>query len=146
MEITNEMDVRIGCYGVVVQGGRVLLAHWNESGRSGWTLPGGGMEGTESVEETCVREVFEETGLEVRLTGLAGVHAHYVPPERRIDPGVGRTLRALQVVHTAEVVGGSLRDEVDGTTDQARWFDLDDLPTDRVTLVGTGLRLAGLLG
>jgi len=38
------VDVRVGAYGVIVADDRILLTHWNEFGRTGWTLPGGGME------------------------------------------------------------------------------------------------------
>ena len=42
------------------------------------------------------------------------------------------------------MVGGELRDEVDGSTDAAAWFDLADLPAlDRVELVDIALRMAG---
>jgi hypothetical protein len=46
------------------------------------------------------------------------------------------------VVYEAAVVGGHLRDEVDGTTDEARWIALAEVPLlARVDLVDIGLRL-----
>lgn len=137
------MDVRIGCYVVVLDQGRVLLAHWNAYGRSGWTLPGGGMEDHEDTEATAIRECLEETGMHVRLSGLLGVHTRYIPAEDRADPEAGRELRAVRVVHAAEVTGGRLTDEVGGSSDRATWFDLDDLPQDRIDLVDIGLRMLG---
>lgn len=133
------MDVRIGCYCVVLDGGRVLLAHWNAYGRTGWTLPGGGMEDHETTEETAVRECREETGLQVRLTGLLGVHTRYIAADDRADPQAERELRAVRVVHRAEVIGGVLTDEIGGSSDRAAWFDLGDLPADRIDLVDIAL-------
>ena len=48
---------------------RVLYLHALESstGKEFWVLPGGGLESQESFEEAAVREVREETGLEVDL-------------------------------------------------------------------------------
>ena len=39
-----------------------------------WHLPGGGIEPGETIAETAVREVKEETGLEVRMTRLVGIY------------------------------------------------------------------------
>ena len=55
------MDIRVAAYGVITQGDRILLAHWNESGRSGWTLPGGGIDPGEDPVDAVVREIAEET-------------------------------------------------------------------------------------
>lgn len=38
------MDIRIAAYGVIIRDDLMLLAHWNEHGMSGWTLPGGGID------------------------------------------------------------------------------------------------------
>lgn len=135
------MDTRVACYAVVRDDGRVLLAHWNEGGRTGWTLPGGGLEPGEQPEDCVVREVREETGYDVALDGLLGVDVYYLPePERRLK-GNG-DLRFLRIVYRAHVVGGELRHETDGTTDEARWVPLDDVVgLDRVRLVDTALAM-----
>jgi len=132
-------DTRVGCYAMVVEDGRVLLAHWNEDDRIGWTLPGGGLEPGEQPEDCVVREVQEETGYGVALDELLGVHVYYLPePERRLK-GNG-DLRFLRIVYRAHVVAGELRHETDGTTDEARWVPLDEVADlERVSLVDVGL-------
>ena len=67
------MDVRIAAYGVIVRDGELLLTHWNEEGRTGWTLPGGGLEDYETAEEAAVREIREETGYDAELVTLLGI-------------------------------------------------------------------------
>ncbi len=59
--------------------GVVLIERRNEP--HGFALPGGFVDEGESVESAAVREMFEETGLHVTLTGLLGVYSH---PQR--DP------------------------------------------------------------
>ena len=142
------MDVRVGAYAVIVRDGDLLLTHWNENGRTGWTLPGGGLEDYETTEQAAIREVREETGYDVELRTLLGVDSLFLDPEQRIVPGAG-PLHALRVVYLGRVVGGELTHEVGGTSDEARWVRLDDvggLPT--LSLVPTALdllvrRLAG---
>jgi ADP-ribose pyrophosphatase YjhB (NUDIX family) len=51
--------------------GRVLLIRHAEGGV--WVLPGGAVEPAEVPSDAAVREMFEETGLLVKLTGLVGV-------------------------------------------------------------------------
>lgn len=138
------MDIRVAAYAVIADGSRVLLAHWNEHGRSGWTLPGGGLESGEDPADAAVREVREETGYDAELDELIGVHSHVIPEDQR-NSGLG-ALQALRIVYRAHVVAGRLTNEADGSTDEARWFRLDEIPALRkVSLVEVGLRFAGLI-
>ena len=137
------MDIRVAAYGVIVDGPRILLAHGNESGRSGWTLPGGGIEPGEDPLDAVVREIAEETGFEARAEALLGIDSKIVPAEARFVPDAG-PLHALRIVYRATVTGGSLKNELDGTTDEAAWFALTSIPNRRVDLVDVALRMAGL--
>lgn len=61
---------------VVERAGKVLLVRRrNPPYRDCWALPGGFVEYGESVEEAVVRELKEETGLEIRVKGLLGVYS-----------------------------------------------------------------------
>lgn len=51
---------RIGCRGVVIAGGKLLVSH--EKVTDYWVLPGGGLEKDETLIECCAREILEETG------------------------------------------------------------------------------------
>lgn len=134
------MDVRIAAYAVITEGSRILLAHWNEHGRSGWTLPGGGVDGTEHPTETVVREVYEETGFHARVDELIGVDTMIVPADQRHQAST--PLYALRLVYTATRIGGELRPELDGSSDEAQWWELDDVASlKRVSLVDIALRL-----
>lgn len=135
------MDTRPASYVVVIQDGSVLLAHWNESGKTGWTLPGGGMEGQESTVETAIREFREETGFDVALDGLLGVDTYYVPAASRFSKGNG-DLRALRVIYRGHITGGELTHEVDGTTDECRWVRLEEVAgLDTVSLVDVAMEM-----
>ncbi|WP_216653988.1 NUDIX hydrolase [Nocardioides sp. zg-DK7169] len=134
-------DTRLAAYAVIIERGRVLLALWNEPSQKRWTLPGGGVELHETPEEGVVREVREETGYDVELLGLLGVDTSVIPAERRLA-GEGRPLKAVRVLYAARVVGGELTHELDGTTDEARWHPLADVPSlPRVAAVDVALDL-----
>jgi 8-oxo-dGTP diphosphatase len=86
----------------------------------GWALPGGFIDYGESAEQAAVREALEETGLNVRLTGLLGVYS---------DPGRDPRFHTLSVVFMAETDGDDAPLAGDDAG-QARFFPLDVLPKD----------------
>lgn len=139
------MDLRVAAYAVVVDGdGRMLLTHLSDPAWDAWTLPGGGIEPGEHPLDAAVRETLEETGLHVAVDELLGVDSIVVPAAERA-PGLPDA-HAIRVVYRAHVVGGVLRDEVDGTTDRAAWHPLqaiDALPVVELVRVARGLAGSG---
>lgn len=83
--------------------GRILLQRRTDSGL--WALPGGGMEMADSLPGTAVREVKEETGLDVEITGLVGT---YTDPKHVIEYSDGEVRRQFNVCFRARVTGGAL--------------------------------------
>ncbi|GCE30560.1 hypothetical protein KDA_60440 [Dictyobacter alpinus] len=73
---------------IVLEQERILLLH----GENTWSLPGGGLEPYESLLECAVREVREETGIEVEATSIAflgeWVYPTHAPcPHKRMHYG-----------------------------------------------------------
>lgn len=118
--------MRVAAYALITRGEgdavEILLPHWNESGLHGWTLPGGGLEPGEHPVDGAVREVKEETGYDVRITSLLGVDSAVIPVSTR-----GDELQALRILYRAEILGGELTVEADGTTDDVAWHRLSDV-------------------
>ncbi|GAB1329431.1 NUDIX hydrolase [Streptomyces sennicomposti] len=104
--------------------GRVLLQRRRDSDL--WALPGGGMEMDDSLPGTAVREVKEETGLDVEITGLVGT---YTDPRHVIAYSDGEVRRQFNICFTARVTGGELAISDEST--ELRFVDpreLDSLP------------------
>ncbi|MFJ5230738.1 NUDIX domain-containing protein [Kitasatospora sp. NPDC088391] len=84
--------------------GRVLLQRRADNGL--YALPGGAMDLGESLPGTAVREVREETGLDVEITGLVGT---YTDPRHVIAYSDGEVRQQFNVCFTARITGGELR-------------------------------------
>ena len=137
------MDIRVAAYAVITDGDRILLAHWNSPTRPAWTMPGGGLDPGEDPMDAAVREVLEETGFHVELDGILGTDSQVIPEKDRFH-GTG-PIQALRILYRAHVVGGELRYEEDGSTDEAAWFPIDEVASlTRVGLVDTAMTMAGL--
>jgi len=106
------------------EAGRVLLIRRGD-GR-GWSLPGGLMEPGECVAEAIVREVWEETGLEVEPLRIVGVYSD--PAYTHITYPNGDQVHFVSTTFECRVVGGTLRADGDESLDVA-FFAPDALPT-----------------
>jgi 8-oxo-dGTP diphosphatase len=116
---------RVAAYAVVRDAeGRVLLTR--ESERSDypgyWALPGGGVEHGEHPLDAVVREVREESGLDVRPVGLPRVLDDVLPLA-----APGTVVHTVRLVYDAEVTGGVVVHERDGTSDLAEFVTPEDL-------------------
>lgn len=99
----------------------VIGARRRERDGRTWTLPKGTPERGESTEQTAVREVAEETGLDVRITGpLDSIEYVFVQSGTRIHKTVHYFLM--------EPIGGDLARH-DHEFDQVRWVAFDDAST-----------------
>jgi ADP-ribose pyrophosphatase YjhB (NUDIX family) len=99
---------------------RVLLTRRTDNGR--WCLPGGRLEPGESVVEGCAREVWEETGLQVRVGKLIGVYSN---PHRLIEYADGNRFQLVSFCFEAEVVDGTLG--LSDETTEYGYFSLEEI-------------------
>jgi len=102
--ISKQGKIRLGCSAAIFDDkGRVLLTKRQDNGQ--WCLPSGGMEPGESVAEGCEREVFEETGLKVKVNRLVGLYSH---PDQLTVYSETDKFQIVALHFEAEVIGGEL--------------------------------------
>jgi len=102
--IGKEGKIRLGCSAIIFDDdGSFLLTRRADNGQ--WCLPGGGIEPGESIEEACVREVFEETGLDVKIERLIGVYSNH---DQLVVYPDGAKFQIVALHFEAEIMGGVL--------------------------------------
>lgn len=111
------VEPKVGVGVSVLRDGAILLVKRRFSPQKGkWSIPAGYLDHGDDPAAKAVEEVREETGLDVALTGLAGVF-HNPPAEGGAS---------VFILYHGERVGGELRAADDAVA--ARFFARDDLP------------------
>lgn len=114
----------LGVGALIYDGDRVLLVQrGNPPLKDYWSLPGGAVEAGESLEKAILREVFEETSLEVKIVRFGEIFERIMP-----DAAGAIEYHYVLLDYVCEVTGGALAAGSDSA--DARWFtplELKDL-------------------
>ena len=99
----SELIWRPAAYGIIIQNGKILMSpQWSD----GYDLPGGGINTEELSTEGLIREVKEETGLDVVIDELVATRESFFTFRRK-----GKHTHTIAFYYTAHVVGGELSTE-----------------------------------
>ena len=111
---------------IVVDDGKVLLARRAYSPwRGAWGSPGGFCEAGEHPIETVEREVLEETGLRIDVTGYIGVWVDHYADDPSADDEI------INVAYYHAVPRGDSRGTLDSAeVSEVGWFRWDELPSE----------------
>jgi ADP-ribose pyrophosphatase YjhB (NUDIX family) len=129
---------RVAAYAVIIRDDHILLSRLAErlTSKELWTLPGGGLEHGEDPRDAVVREVHEETGLDVQIGETARVYSSHQRNTWR--QGRRADAHSLRIVYDGWVPVDAPEPrvvEVDGSTVEAAWKPLADVLEGRVPTV-----------
>ncbi len=122
---TDRLFFRPSVYGVIIEDGKVLLSRqWD-----GYDFPGGGMDLGETIEEALVREVREETGLDVRVGEILACENSFFKM-----PFAEKYAHCILMYYRCEVVGGELgtrffSEDEKKYADMPEWVSLESADT-----------------
>ena len=119
-KVTGHRKLILNCAGaLIIRDGRILFQRRTDNGR--WGLIGGLLEMNETYEQACLREIREETGLEVKLEHFLGIfHNHDMVWSN------GDAAHVLSAMYIARIVSGEPR--IDEESYELRFFGKDEIP------------------
>ncbi len=114
----------VGVGVIVFKGADVLLVRRGKPPRAGeWSIPGGAQELGETVAEAAVREIREETGLEINVQGLVDVVDLIRPSDDPNRAGIRHHYTLVDLVATWSAGDPVAGDDVT----EARWIPAEDV-------------------
>jgi ADP-ribose pyrophosphatase YjhB (NUDIX family) len=100
--------------------GAILLVHRTDNDL--WALPGGAMDIGEHLADTVVREVKEETGIDVEVTGVVGI---YTNPNHVMAYDDGEVRQQCSICFTTRMIGGQVA--TSSETSEVQFVGLEQL-------------------
>jgi ADP-ribose pyrophosphatase YjhB (NUDIX family) len=100
--------------------GRILLIRRSDNDL--WSIPGGAMEIGESISQTAVREVREETGLDVEPLYVVGIYSN---PRHVVEYSDGEVRQQFSVCFACKVIGGQI--SASSESIEVRFCTLDEI-------------------
>lgn len=110
--------VKIRVTAILIKEGKILILEQNVDNQRSWSLPGGGLEEGESLEQALRREMQEETGLDVSLRELLyicdyikyGSHVVHITFAVDTNSSLGKTIPGLDKNEIKSMVFVPVRD------------------------------------
>ena len=104
--ITKQGTILLGCSAIIFDDAHQKMLVTKRTDNGQWCLPGGRMDPGENVEECCIREVLEETGLQVKTKRLIGIYSN---PNILVVYSDNSRHHSVTLSFEVEIIEGKLR-------------------------------------
>ena len=134
---------RVGCYGLIINNDKIALIKKSRGGYKGLLdLPGGGIEHGETPEETLIRELLEEAGVDVIDYKLLAVTSTRI---KWHDDEFNEDLHQIGILYTVTLKDYVLKEDGDGLdSNGCNFYDIEKLSKNEITpFTLKGLQLLG---
>ncbi|MEY9974047.1 8-oxo-dGTP diphosphatase [Lysinibacillus sp. RC46] len=108
--------------GAVIQNkaNEILLVLRKKAPEAGcWSLPGGKVDYMETIENAIIREIKEELGVDIDITGLVCVTNHIIQTEN---------IHYVAPTFAARITNGEVRNREPHALEKVHWFSIDEIP------------------
>jgi ADP-ribose pyrophosphatase YjhB (NUDIX family) len=112
--LANSLVVAVSAF-VINESGEFLMIERSDNGL--WAIPGGAQDIGESTQDAVVREVREETGIDIEVEGIDGI---YSDPRHVIEYDDGEVRQEFSIVFRAKRLSGEVTPSSESK--QVRWI------------------------
>lgn len=123
-EVTvDELSFRPSVYGIIIKDDKILLSkQWD-----GYDFPGGGIKLGETIDEALVREVKEETGLDIKKNKIVACENSFFKYQQK-----EKYVQSILIYYLCEIVGGEISLDFLAESEKdyvglPEWIDLADI-------------------
>lgn len=102
-----------------------------------WGIPSGHVEYGETITNAAIREIFEETGLHIKIVRLISIYSD--PKFQIVKYPNGRITHFVTCFFEGKITGGKLCNDSPETLD-AKFFSIDNLPTNMLKMNPTWIK------
>ncbi len=121
-------DIRVSAKAIIVKDNKLLVAKKEDENGFFYTIPGGGQNHSENLEQALVRECLEEISVEVRMKRLLFIR-DYIGANHEFPEHAARKVHQLEIMFEAEIISGTPQNgsEPDNGQLSVEWLTLDEL-------------------
>ena len=121
-------DIRVSAKAIIVIDNKLLAAKKEDDNGFFYTIPGGGQDHSETLEQALIRECREEIAVEVKMKRLLFIR-DYIGANHEFPEHAARRVHQLEIIIEAENINGTPKNgsEPDNGQISVEWLPLDEL-------------------